>query len=197
MPKGIPLTQEEQEQRRRQIYEVVVDLIQRKGFHETSMREIAEAAGCGKSTLYDYFKTKDEILVFIFEEQSEELVKQAQKIAALDLPPQDRLRRIMKNHLAFMRANQGLHTRILYEAQRMKLESQKHINEKRYAYQDLVAGIIEEGIAAGYFRPVSPLSAARLLINSILSVLYTSRPSGTAEELLDEAVDIFLHGVSS
>jgi AcrR family transcriptional regulator len=196
MPKGIPLTEEEQEQRRRYIYEVVVNLIQEKGFQETSMREIAEAAGMGKSTLYDYFKTKDEILFFIFEEQTEELLKQAQKIAALDLPPQDRLRRIMHNHVAFMYANRGIHTRIMFETQRLKLDSQKRINAKRYAYQDVVAGIIADGIASGCFRPVTPLSTARLLINSLLSVLYTTRPTDSVEKMLDEAVDIFLHGIS-
>ena len=39
-----------------------------KGFQETSMQEIAVASGMGKSTLYDYFKTKDEILLSVVED---------------------------------------------------------------------------------------------------------------------------------
>ena len=81
------------------------------------------------------------------------------------------------------------------EAQRLHLERQKRIQEQRYAYQDLVRALVEEGIAQGCFRKVDALLAARLLINTLLSVLFTSRPTGSAQEMLDEAVDIFLRGI--
>ncbi len=68
MPKGIPLTQDEIEERRREITVAAVDLILTQGFNETSMREIANAAGIGKSTLYDYFANKDEIILFMVED---------------------------------------------------------------------------------------------------------------------------------
>ncbi|RPJ43795.1 MAG: TetR/AcrR family transcriptional regulator, partial [Chloroflexi bacterium] len=74
MPKGIPLTEDEQIARRHDIYRVSVALFLEKGFHETTMREIAQAAGMGKSTLYDYFKTKDEILISYVENAVDDLV---------------------------------------------------------------------------------------------------------------------------
>ena len=67
MPKGIPLTRNELEQRRREIFDASVHLFLENGFYETSMREVAEAAGIGKSTLYDYFPNKDEIIVYAIE----------------------------------------------------------------------------------------------------------------------------------
>jgi hypothetical protein len=66
---------------------------------------------------------------------------------------------------------------------------------QRYVFQDLVASIIQAGIAQGSFRPVNPLNAARLLTNSLFTVLYTSRPTGSAEAMLSETVDIFLRGM--
>ena len=75
MPKGIPLTQEEQQRRRKEIFSASAGLFLEKGFTETSMREIAHAAGVGKSTLYDYFSSKEEILVFYFGDQIEEHVQ--------------------------------------------------------------------------------------------------------------------------
>lgn len=195
MPRGIPLTEEEQASRRRQIFDAAVHLILKNGFQETSMRQIAEAAGMGKSTLYDYFKTKDDILVFVIAEETHIVLQQAQEVACLDIPPDDRLRRIMEMYLKFMQANHSLLSRLGAEVQRLKAESQRPINEKRYAYQDMVAGIIQEGIAAGYFRQVNALLAARLLLNSLLAVLYTSRPTASAEEGLAEAVEIFLRGI--
>jgi AcrR family transcriptional regulator len=195
MPKGIPLTQEDQANRRREIFDAAVSLLLAKGFQETSMREIAEAAGMGKSSLYDYFKTKDEILVFVIEEETRFVTQQAQAIAVLDLPPDVRLRQIMAMHLQFMQANENLLVRLGVEAQRLKVESQKRIQQARYVYQDLVSDIIQEGITQGFFRNVHALNAARLLINSLLSVLYTTRPTGSAEEMLDEVVEIFLNGL--
>ena len=96
MPKGIPLTEEEQANRRHEIFNAAVDLILKKGFQETSMREIAEAAGMGKSSLYDYFKTKDEILMFVIEEEGLIVMNQAQAIARLNIPPEARLKQILE-----------------------------------------------------------------------------------------------------
>jgi AcrR family transcriptional regulator len=197
MPKGIPLTEEEQSNRRREIFNAAVHLILTKGFQETAMREIAEAAGMGKSSLYDYFQTKDEILVFVIEEESINLTKQAQEIARLNLSPEARLKQIMELELNFMRANKNLLSRLGAEAQRLKPESQKRIQERRYAYQDLVGAIIQEGIAQGCFRQVNTLLAARLLINSLISVLYTTRPTGSVETMLNETVEIFLNGIKT
>lgn len=195
MPKGIALTPHELLNRRRDIAGAAMKLILERGLQDTSMCEIAQAAGMGKSSLYDYFKSKDEIIVFAIEEATARLIERARAIAQLELPPEERLRQIMLMHLRFLQADKSLLWRLTTEAQRLRPESQKRIQEKRYAYQDLVRSIIEEGIAQGRFRRVNALNAARLLINSLLSVLYTTRPTGSEEQMLDEAVQIFLEGV--
>ena len=195
MPKGIPLTEEEQASRRHEIFHKIVNVFVKKGFHETSMREIAESAGLGKSTLYDYFKTKDEILMYFFEDQIIELTEAAQRIALQNIAADERLRQVMKNHLEFLQANKSLFMKLSLETQRLKLESQKQIQKKRHAYQDLIRGLIEEGIREGAFRKVDPLLAARMLINTLAPVVYTSRPTGTLQEMMEEAMNIFLKGI--
>lgn len=195
MPKGIPLTEHEQLNRRREIVSASVKLFLEQGFPETSMREIAEAAGMGKSSLYDYFTSKDEILVFLVEEVTIALVAQAQAIASLSIAPELRLKQIMHQQLAYLQANGNLFSLLTAEAQRLKPESQKRIQERRYTFQDLIASIVEEGISMGCFRKVTPLNAARLLHNSLVSVLFTTRPAGDAQAMLDEAIEIFLCGI--
>jgi AcrR family transcriptional regulator len=44
-----------------------ITVFRRLGYHRTRMVDIAEAAGIGKGTLYEYFRNKDEILRFEFE----------------------------------------------------------------------------------------------------------------------------------
>jgi TetR/AcrR family transcriptional regulator, cholesterol catabolism regulator len=197
MPKGIPLTEEEQLHRRREIFNASVNLFLEKGFPETSMREIAEAAGMGKSSLYDYFNTKDDILLFIFEEVVSTMIERAQAIAGLSIPPEARITRIMDMQLDYLQENNSLMWLLSAEARRLKPESQQRVHVRRYAFQDLMRSIIEEGISRGDFRQVDTLLAARLMIDSLVSVLYTSRPTGSAKAMLDEAVGIFLRGIRS
>ena len=197
MPKGIPLTKEEQEKRRHEIYHKVVNIFLKKGFQETSMREIADTAGLGKSTLYDYFKTKDDILLYFFEDQLNDLTEAAQEIAIQNKSADKRLRQIIEKHLEFLQANKSLFMKLSMEAQRLKLDSQKQIQQNRHAYQDLLRGLIEEGIREGVFRKVDPLLAARMLINTMAPVVFTSRPTGSPQEMMEETMDIFLKGLQA
>jgi AcrR family transcriptional regulator len=197
MPKGIPLTEEEQENRRHEIFHKVVNVFVKKGFQETSMREIAESAGIGKSTLYDYFRTKDDILLYFFEDQLNDLTEAAQRIALQNVSADERLRQVMKFHLEFLQANKSLFMKLSLEAQRLKLESQKEIQKRRHTYQDLIRGLIEEGIREGAFRSIDPLLASRMLINTMAPVVFTSRPTGSAQEMLEETMDIFLKGLQA
>jgi len=195
MPKGIPLTKEELAKRRHEIFHQVVNVFVKKGFHETSMNEVAQAAGLGKSTLYDYFKTKDEILIYFFEDQLNDMTTEAQKIALQNISADKRLRQITEKYLESLQANKSLFLKLMQEAQRLKLESQKQVQAKRHAYQDLLRALIEEGVREGVFRNVNSLLAARLLISSISSAVYGSRSTGTPQEMLNEILDIFFKGI--
>ena len=197
MPKGIPLTEEEQARRRHEIFHQVVPIVLKKGFHETSMQEIASAAGLGKSTLYDYFRTKDEILVYFFEDQLNDLTEEAQKIAMQNCSADVRLRKIMEAYVESLQANKSLFMKMTLESQRLRVESQKQIQKSRHAYQDMIRALIEEGNREGVFRPVNPLLAARLLLGSIGPVIYGSRLTGTPQEMLKEMLDIFFKGIET
>ena len=195
MPKGIPLTKEEQEKRRHEIYHKAVNTFLKNGFQETSMNEIAQAAGLGKSTLYDYFETKDEILIYFFEDQLNDMTEEAQRIALQNLSADQRLRQVMEAYIENLQANKNLFLKLTQESQRLKVESQKQIQKKRYAYQDLIRALIDEGIREGVFREVNSLLAARLLISSMSPVIFGSRTTGTSQEMLKETLDIFFKGI--
>lgn len=195
MPKGIPLTEEEQERRRKEIFAASVHLFLEKGFTETSMREIAQAAGVGKSTLYDYFKSKDEILVSYFENEIQVITERAQEIVAQDMDVPNKLRKIMQMHLAYLVDNKKLYLKLSVESQRLSLGSQQQIQAKRYFYQDMIRALVEEGIQQEEFRPVNPLFAARSIITLLSLAVFTSRPTGTPEEMLEDAIAIFFEGI--
>ena len=195
MPKGIPLTEEEQQRRRKDIFDASVHLFLDNGFNETSMREIAKAAGVGKSTLYDYFKSKDDILISYFENELHEITKRALEISKQNLDVSEKLRNIMQMHMQYLVNNKKLYLKLSVEAQRLSLQSQQQIQTKRYAYQDMLRELIEEGIRQGEFRSINPLFAARSIFTLLSIAVFTSRPTGTPEEMLGEALTIFFSGI--
>ena len=53
-------------EKRNLILEAAIKIFAAKGFSQTTVSDIAEAAGIGKGTVYEYFKSKDEILEEVF-----------------------------------------------------------------------------------------------------------------------------------
>ena len=195
MPKGIPLTEEELARRRGEIMQVALQLFVRKGFSETSMREIAAAAGVGKSTLYDYFPSKDDILIAYVADEVQHMTADAQQIMAQDLTVTEKFRRIMRKQLEYLLANKLQNLRISYETQRLGAESLQRIQIHRHAYQDMLCDLVREGIQKGELRPVNPSLAIRGMYALLTSTVYTSRPTGSQEEMLSEAFDIIFNGL--
>jgi AcrR family transcriptional regulator len=197
MPKGIPLTEEELDRRRHEIFAKTVNLFIEKGFRETSMREIAEAAEMGKSSLYDYFKTKDEILLWAIEDEILDLTAAVQKIVAQPIPAIERLQQVMQRHLEYLLSSKEFYLKLSFEVQRLAMESQQRIQVKRHTYQDLIRQLIDEGVQEGAFRPIDSLLATRLLITALTPTVFTSRPTGTPQEMLYTAFDIIMKGIQA
>ena len=197
MPKGIPLTEEELNRRRHEIFNVAVNLFVEKGFTETSMREIAEAAGIGKSTLYDYFPSKDEILITYIIEEVGYSTSRAKEIIALEVSAGERLRRIMHRHVEYMLSNKSQFLRITFEAQRLSFENQMRIQKHRHAYQDMLCELVQEGIQVGEFRTVNPLMAVRGMLSLLTAFIYTSRPTGSPDEMMQDTLDLFFKGLEA
>ncbi len=195
MPKGIRLSEEELNTKRHEIFAAAARLFMEKGFLETSMREVAQAAGMGKSSLYDYFKSKDEILIWFYLDELEDTIVMTRGVMGQDLPATETLRRILHAQLARMLENKAFYLRFLSELDRLGAESQRRIRTARHSFQDLLREVIEQGIREGAFRPVAPLLAAHILQMVLLPAVFTSRPVATPAEMLDEAIGIFLQGV--
>lgn len=195
MPKGIILTPEQQTARREEIIAVALRLIEENGFPKTSMREIAVLANMGKSSLYDFFKTKDEIVVYAVEKEIEETIQKVQRIIAEESSPEQCLRKIMLNHLGVPKQYRTVLMWLNTESDYLEEEYQKRLKTARYAYQDIIKTVIENGVSAGIFRKTDTNLMARLLINSVIAIVYTSRPSASPEKMLEETMNIFLHGI--
>src|ERR1700760_4635450 len=64
------------EQRRRQLLDVALDMFAARGFHATSMDEVATAAGVTKPVLYQHFPSKRALYVELLEDVGNQLLAQ-------------------------------------------------------------------------------------------------------------------------
>jgi AcrR family transcriptional regulator len=69
-------TKPQQEQTRRHIVRAAVDLVEKQGYEETTMKEIARQAGIGDATIYKYFPSKPKLLLGYFEITFADALKQ-------------------------------------------------------------------------------------------------------------------------
>src|SRR3954447_2742231 len=82
------------------ILRAATDVFADRGFFNAQVADVARAAGVAAGTVYLYFRSKDDLLVSIFEKTMREALAEG-RAAAADLgEPRDRLRRFARLHLA-------------------------------------------------------------------------------------------------
>ena len=69
------------------ILEAAVTVFAQSGFHESTISQIARAAGVADGTIYLYFKNKDDLLISLFETKMDEILKRFAVIKGKDITP--------------------------------------------------------------------------------------------------------------
>lgn len=88
-----------------QILKTSAKIFAEKGFHRTSIRDIARATGLSLAGLYYYFRTKEELLYLIQEQCFLTLLQRWQKTSDAEQDPRTRMRIFAENHLSFFLHN--------------------------------------------------------------------------------------------
>jgi AcrR family transcriptional regulator len=81
----------EKNQKRTDILTAARALFREKGFHSTKMEDIAQRAGVGKGTLYEYFKNKQEIFDETCIEYVELILEKVEEISSMDISFNEKL----------------------------------------------------------------------------------------------------------
>jgi|SRR5690625_1273452 len=90
--------EESQQQTRRQLLQVAEELFANKGFHQTSVDQIAKKAGYSKGAVYSNFGSKDDLFLAVFSDNQKKDIEQLQKLADVCHSLDDFVRLIEKNH---------------------------------------------------------------------------------------------------
>lgn len=175
------------------------NLFDQAGYHNTTVEDIARAVGLRKATLYHYFNSKDEILLWIHEEFIDLLISRHEARRAVAMPAKQRLLEIMADILELMETHRG-HVRVFFEHHReLPAAQQESIKLKRDAYEAYVEGEIARGIEDGELRPVDIRLATFALFGICNWAYQWYRPQGLlrTRDLAYVFWDILMNGIAS
>ncbi len=160
--------------KRERILSAAVKVFAKNGFHATRVSEVAKAAGVADGTIYLYFKSKDALLVSLFEDRITKLLTFMKNDLPVESSAPDRLRRVIEMQLGLLEGERDL-AEVITVILRQSTKLMKEYAAPRFsAYLDAIARIVAEGQAAGDFRTdVSPHLAARATFGALDGIALT------------------------
>jgi len=198
MPKGIPLSEEDRDRVRKRIFRDASKLFLQQGFHESSMRQIAEEAGMGKSTIYDYFSSKEEILLFFVEEEMDSVHVEAARIAAKNIQASEKLSKILNSLWEYLKQHQAMAALFTREVSRLSENATRRVRMRRLKYRSILQDVIQQGIEEGEFRDLDAELLASTLHSMITMPYYDwlQRDRLVSDrKIVDVIMDLFFDGV--
>lgn len=184
---------------RARLLQAAVQAFADKGFHGTTTRDIAAAAGMSPAALYVHHKSKEELLHLISHDGHETTLRLVRAAIAGTDDPVAALRQLVYD-FALHHTHGHTGARIVnYELAALSPEHLAEIRVIRRQIEEEMRGLIRHGVATGVFRTEDPdLTAAAVLSMGIdLARWYYDESRWSPEQIADHYVDLALRIVGA
>jgi AcrR family transcriptional regulator len=183
--------------RRQEVLRAAARLFRRKGFHATSTRDIAAAAGMQSGSPFYHFKSKGALLYAVMEEgMRSAIVRQQAAIAAAPDGARERLRLLIRNHFDILLGpGSDFIPVMLYESRSITARQRALLAQLQGEYEAPWLPVLEALRTSGQMR--ADVKLARLLVFGALNwsaQWYDRRKGASLEELTDAAMQLFVAG---
>ncbi len=169
----------------------------KKGYHNTSLDDIASTLGVSKGTLYNYVKDKQEIL-FEFHKRALDIGDRSlDRFDGLGLNGAGQLKRSLSDYITALLEELGV-CAVLTEVEALRPEHREIVVARRDAFQVRLAKIIADGIADGSIRPIIDPSLAIFTFMGAINWMprwYSEDGRFTAEQIAESMTDLLLKGL--
>jgi len=150
------------QKRRQQMIKAAIQLFKEKGFHRTTTREIARESGFSIGTLYEYIRTKEDVLFLVCESIYEQVHERLEAAIDLENPSVDHLLDVVEAYFRHMDDMQEEVVIMYQEVKSLKSDTKEQILQKE---RDMV-GMLERVIVACLSDAISHADA-QLMANNI------------------------------
>ncbi|HTU32153.1 MAG TPA: TetR/AcrR family transcriptional regulator [Solirubrobacteraceae bacterium] len=172
------------------ILEAALELMEQRGYHATSMRDIAAAVDVRAAGIYHWYESKEAILVKLQDDFMHDLTAEVEAAIDRQSAAEARMAAAVGAHVRF----HGLHTRAAFvtdsEIRALSARKRKLLIAKRDAYQERFVGLIQDGVASGAFKVPEVHVAAFAILLQCTGVALWFDPKGRLS--LDEVTEIHI-----
>jgi AcrR family transcriptional regulator len=191
-----PHVRRKRERRRAEILHAALETVREKGYHATTLDDIAERLGVRKTALYHYFPEKDAILYACHRESLAELDRLIESSAECCGSNRERLAFLIREHVRVMTEKlEG--SPLAFEVSALSPERRAEVIAGRDRYERVLREVVAAGVKRGEFREVDPKIAVFAVLGAINWIARWYSPSGGArpETLGDQFADFLLEGL--
>jgi len=191
-----PHVRAKRSRRRTEILHAALRAFRERGYYATTLDDIAERLGVGKTALYHYFPDKEAILYACHQESLAELdriLRGTRRYASAT----ERLAYVIREHVRVMTDTlEG--SPLAFEVPALSPARQRPIIIARDRYERALRRMITEGISAGEFRAVEPKIAVFAILGAVNWIARWYRPEGSlhAQELGRQFADHLVGGLT-
>jgi AcrR family transcriptional regulator len=186
--------------KKREILDAASRVFRRRGLQATGMRDIAAELGMAVGNLYYYFKDKEELLAFVQEDALGGLLALAERVSGLPVRPDEKLRLLIEGHVVLLNdPEEGTPGSLAHlEVEALGEPWRASVQERRDEYEHAFREVLQEGIAAGVFRPVDPKVAALAILGAVNWTVKWFQPGGgkSAREIGREMAAMLVGGLA-
>ena len=185
--------------KREAILRAATQVFAARGFFQSQVADVARAAGVAAGTVYLYFRSKDDLLVSLFERTMREAISAGRAALEGIDDPRERLTRIARLHLERLGRDRDLAVVFQVELRQSTKFMEQFSSTYLRDYLGLIRETIAEGQRARVFRSnINPTIAAKVFFGALDEmatnwILSKRRYSLVSE--VDAVVDLFVGGV--
>jgi TetR/AcrR family fatty acid metabolism transcriptional regulator len=145
----------------------------RRGYHDARTSEIAREAGVAEGTLYNYFPSREDIFLSLFEERWQSFTDRVRKKTSALPDPNDKLKAIFAEAMKQFMTSKPLSQVFLMETNPSSVFFNSRVALRLADFLDLIESILIEGKRTGKYHPDLDTRVARMVIYGIAqSVLF-------------------------
>lgn len=170
------------------------------GYEDTSFGDIAAGVGIGRTTLYDYFTDKDDLLASLVEETLPPTIRNLISQIPSDITPVERLRHLVVVTLEFLATEPTLGRLLHREVHKLSESARSRV---AVAHQSLAREFVDTyraGVEAGDLKRLPPGLAGRFLNDMIMSaaqaLIDADDPGAALPTVAGAMTDLMFNGLA-
>jgi len=187
--------------KREEILQAALRAFAKKGFSHTKMEDVAREAGIGKGTIYEYFRSKGELLQTAYENYLQETYRQTYEIIQSARPPLEKIREIILSIIRYYSRDPAI-MRVFFDFWIESIHSGREpvIDFKKiYAdYREMSRALLRQALERGEIRANLPGNTPSVLVAVVEGTFlqWIIDPEAFDMEKMAEAiVDVVLNGL--